>query len=99
MATVNVSITLKQQAVPVNPPASSTIRYQLKSGDTVVGQSDVGLPATGATFSNVVDGTYTVTAQRLNNLNTPIGDSATAEPFTVVNTVDVDVPDIVSIAL
>lgn len=99
MATVNVSITLKQQSVPANPPASSTIRYQLVKEGALVDQADVGLPAVQATFPNVGDGTYTVKAQRLNNENTPIGASATSAPFDVVNTTNIDVPDVVSVAL
>lgn len=99
MATVNVSITLKTQAVPVNPPAASTIRYKLLQSGTPVGQVDVGLPAVNATFNNVADGTYTVSAQRLNNLNTPIGASAESQPFTVVNTTDIQVPDVVSVTI
>jgi hypothetical protein len=99
MSTVSVSITLKSQSVPANPPATPTIRYQLRQDGVPVDQVDVGLPATEASFLNVQDGTYTVTAQRLNNLNTPVGDSATSDPFTVVNTTEIDVPDIVSVTI
>lgn len=99
MATVNVSITLKSQAVPVYPPAASTIRYLLLQGQSIAGQADVSLPDTTASFPNVSDGEYTVKALRLTNVGTPIGDSATSQPFTVVNTTNIDVPDLVSVAL
>lgn len=99
MSTVNVSITLKQQSVPANPPAASTIRYQLLKDGALVDHAFVALPDVQATFLNVADGTYTVMAQRLNNLNTPVGDAATSAPFDVVNTTNIDVPDIVSVAL
>lgn len=99
MATVNVSITLKKQTVPADPPASSTIRYQLRQGSTVVDQQDAGLPGVSVSFSNVADGTYTVSAQRLNNLIAPIGDAAVSDPFIVVNTTEIDVPDVLAVTM
>lgn len=99
MATVNVSITLKQQTVPVDPPATAVIRYQLLKDGALVDHAFIALPDVQATFLNVAGGSYTVMAQRLNNENTPIGDSATSAPFTVVNTTNIDVPDIVSVAM
>jgi hypothetical protein len=99
MATVIVSITLKKQAVPANPPAASAIRYQLLKDGALVEHAFVALPDVQATFLNVADGTYTVMAQRLNNLNTPVGDAAESAPFTVVNTTEIDVPDVVSVTI
>lgn len=99
MATVSISVTLKKQAVPVNPPASTTLRFQLLQNGSVVRQADMALPAVAASFQNVPDGIYTAAVHRLDNTISPIGNVASSEPFTVVNTTEIDVPDLVSVAI
>jgi hypothetical protein len=100
MSTVTVNITLKKQSVPSSPVASGNIRYQLvNAGGTVVATQTVGISYLQATFSGVADGTYTVVAQRMAMDNTPIGDSLTSDPFTVVNMTEVDVPGTVAVTL
>lgn len=99
MASVLASITLKSQSVPADPPPSGNIRYQLKQGATVIATQTLGLPSLAAQFDGVSDGEYTVEAQRMSASSTPVGSTATSEPFTVVNMTTTEVPDIVSVSL
>jgi hypothetical protein len=100
MATVVVSITLKKQNVPASPPASSNIKFQLfNAGGTMIAVQTGTVSTPQATFSGVADGTYTVVAQRMSVDNTPIGDALTSDPFTVVNTTEIDVPGTVAVTL
>jgi hypothetical protein len=97
MSTVNVSITTKKQTVPAIPAPSGSFRYSLKNTANVVIQSAVS--GVTASFPGVSDGTYTVTAQALSSENTLLGDPASSAAFTVSNTVEADVPDVVSVTI
>jgi hypothetical protein len=99
MATVSVTFTLKKQSVPASPAASGNIKCYLKQADTVLQTVTALVSAPQCSFPNVADGDYTVAAQRMSMSNTPLGDMAVSSPFTVVNMAQVDVPDIVSVAL
>jgi len=100
MSTVNVSVTTKKQLVPSAQAAAmvATVRYQLMQNDVV--KAAVSGPLTGiGTFSGVVDGTYIVTASRVTNTGVVVGDVATSEPFVVLATTEVDVPDVINVAV
>jgi hypothetical protein len=98
MTTVTASITTKKQTVPATPAASGNVRYQLMQGTSVVA-SVTGNLTSPASFSNVADGDYTVSAQRMSMLNQPIGDAAVSPGFTVVNVAEIDVPNAVTVSV
>jgi hypothetical protein len=99
MATVAVSLTLRKQSVPASPAASGNIKCYLKQGETVLQTVTALVSAPQCTFPSVADGDYTVAAQRMSMSNTPLGDLAVSAPFTVVNMAEIDVPDVVSVAM
>lgn len=96
MSTVNVSITTKKQSVPASPVASGVMVYALLKDGVQVAGAQGGL---STSFANVADGTYSVKVQAKAMDGSPLGASAMSDPFTVVNMVDADVPDVVSVAL
>ena len=98
MATVNVNFTTKKQTVPATTWVTPNVQVSLMQGDISRAQQITALPASSASFTGVSDGTYTVTAQLLDGNGGPIGQAAVSEPVTVVNTVEVDVPDVVTVA-
>ena len=97
MATVNVNFTTKKQTFSASVGASANVKLSLMLGGVTQDQQIAALPATSASFAGVADGTYTVKAQLLNGNGLPIGDPAVSEPIDVVNTVEVDVPDVVTV--
>lgn len=99
MPNVSVNFTTKKQTVPAAAGVSRSFQVSLMNGDQVVSSTKVTLPASSALFPPPPDGTYVAKAQPLTTDNQPFGDPAVSEPFTVVNTVEVDVPDIVTVTL
>ena len=97
MATVNVNFSTKKQTVPATTDVSNRVNVLLMQGATVRAIKDVFLPATSVSFDGVSDGTYTIKAQRASSVGGPVGDPSESEPFDVVNTVDIDVPDVVTV--
>jgi len=99
MAIVNVTITTKKQLVPsAGFSLSASVRHTLQQDGVVKFTTTAPVGGT-ATFSVVPDGTYTAHATRINLQNAPIGDEAVSQPFTVVNTTEIDVPDVVTVAI
>ncbi len=99
MATVNITFTTKKQALPSSPPASGNIRVQLIQAGLVKATQNSGVAAPTASFTGVADGDYTVAVQRMDMQNLPMGSPAVSASFTVVNTTEVDVPDVVSVSV
>lgn len=99
MATVSVTITTKKQLVPsAGLTLSASVKHQLKQDGVVKFTTTAALGA-AASFPSVPDGTYTAHAFRMNLQGNPVGDEAVSAPFDVVNTTEIDVPDLVTVAL
>jgi hypothetical protein len=99
MTTVNVNFTTRKQTVPANSGATPNVLVSLMRGEQVAASGVVQLPAVSTTFTSVPDGIYVVKAQCLTGMNEPVGDAAVSEEFAVVNTVEIDVPDVVTVTL
>lgn len=98
MATVNVTFTTKKLTVPATVNPQIIAMKLLKNGVTQAG-FNVPANATGGSFPDVPDGTYTTSAQALSNQGEPMGTPSESDPFTVVNTHEVDVPDVVTVTV
>lgn len=99
MTTVVATITTKKQTVSSTSPASNNIVFRLMQGTLQKDSKSVALPGLTTTFFAVADGDYTITAQRLNSLNQPIGDMARSDVFTANNSAEIDVPETVTVTL
>jgi putative exporter of polyketide antibiotics len=86
------TLTLKKQQLPVAQVPSFNIQCTLKDASGTVVTSAMANESNQASFGNVPDGTYTVSAVRISMAGTPMGDTAESDPIEVVNTHEVDVP-------
>jgi hypothetical protein len=101
---VNASVTTKQQSVPANPAASLNLRFKLFSaifGNPFTQEQIATLPNKSVTFTGVPDGSYVIQAQRMSAADPNVGIGAVAESaaVNVVNPVDLEVPDVMSVTL
>jgi hypothetical protein len=94
------AVTMKKQTLPASQVPSPAIRVELRhSNGTVVGVAAASDTDPTATFTSVVDGTYTVAAMRISTEGQPMGDVAVSDPVDVVNMHEVDVPGTVTVTL
>jgi hypothetical protein len=99
MPNFNIKFTTKKQTVPAAAGASRNVQINVMKGADVVRTANVLLPSTAIVFPPLADGTYVVHAQLLTSTNEPIGEAAVSEPVTVVNMIEIDVPDVVTVTI
>lgn len=99
MATITAVVGTVQSNFPAGT-VSGKMRFSLQGADLTVAPVSQDVDDVKATFSDVADGTYTVTAQRLDQYSAPLGDAVISTPVIVLasatapaaNSVSVDVP-------
>jgi hypothetical protein len=95
----NCSFTTKPFSVPASIPMGDGVRVKIMQGATEIAAGTVALPNRAAIFPPLADGTYTCVAQRLNAAGDAVGPAAVSDEFTVVNMVDTEIPDVVTVVI
>jgi hypothetical protein len=99
MPNANCSFTTKTFQVPASMPMGSNVRVKIMQGATEIAAGTASLPSKAAVFPPLADGTYTCVAQRLNAAGDPVGPAGVSDEFTVVNMVNTEIPDVVTVVI
>jgi hypothetical protein len=96
MATVIVSVSIKDQAFPAGTLGGNYAYDILQSGTSIKHQESDQL---SITFVDVPPGDYAARAQRLDSSGSPLGIAVTMAFVVPQPTVNVSVPDVVTVTL